>query len=73
MVKWNTIVGTGKTGVSALREFAVGNLNCEDVQVAFRNKYPEASSELRRVIRTRGTMESRRLARKALRRRNLMD
>ena len=72
MVNWNAVLGTGKVGVNAVRNFVEGKLNCEQVQVCFRNRYPEASGELRRVIRERGTHAARTLAKKALRRRNLI-
>ena len=72
MVKWNEVFSTGRMGVNAVRNFVEGKLNCEQVQVMFRNRYPEASSELRRVIRNRGTKDARTLDKKALRRRNLV-
>jgi hypothetical protein len=72
MVRWEKILETGRVGVDGLKMFSEGVLNIEDVQLLFRNRYPEASGELRRVIRERGAKTARTLARKALRRRNLV-
>ena len=72
MTKWDNVLETGSVGVDALRNFAEGKLNCEQVQVVFRNRYPEASATVRNVIRTKGTQEARKLAKTALRRRGLL-
>lgn len=70
---WNVVLSTDTTCVNALVAFANGQLNCEQVQVPFRNRYTEASGQLRKLIRTRGAAEARRLARTALRRRQVLS
>ncbi len=70
MTNWNVVFETGE--FNALTEFANGQLSCENVQKVFRNQYPEASAELRNLIRTKGTAYARRLTRKALKRRVLV-
>ena len=72
MTKWENVLETGSVGVEALKNFAEGNLNCEQIQVVFRNRYPEASATVRNLIRTKGTQEARKLARTALKRRGLL-
>lgn len=71
MTKWDKVFSVPNSGF-ILQDFVDGRLNIEEVQQQFRNVYPEASAEVRRVIRMRGAKESRRLARKALRRRGLL-
>lgn len=72
MTNWNKIFSTGNMAQDVMRNFAEGKMSCETVQRCFRNVYPEASSELRAVIRSQGTKRTRELARKALRRRGLV-
>lgn len=60
-------------GVNAVKQFATGDFNCEDVQKVFRaGKDREASGQVRNLIRTKGTKSARTIARKALRRRGLV-
>jgi hypothetical protein len=73
MTKWDRVLSNvGSVGVGAVQSFVEGSLNCEEVQMCFRNKYDEASAELRQLIRTRGTKTARALGKKALRRRGLV-
>lgn len=65
MTNWKKIISDDKKAVAL---FANGKYNCEEVQVRFRNTYPESSAELRNVIRNRGTAKARQLARRALQR-----
>jgi glutaredoxin 2 len=71
MTNWNKVL-SHPTGQSAIKKFALGEYSCEDVQQVFRNKDREASGDVRRLIRNKGTQYARRIARKALRRRNLI-
>ena len=72
-VNWNRVLST-PVSVGAVQMFAEGNLNCEDVQRVFRiGRDREAAGQVRKLIRTRGTQLARRISRKALRRRELMD
>ncbi len=70
MVQWANVL-KNQTGKKAITKFATGELNCEEVQKVFRNKDREVSGEVRSLIRTKGTAEARRIARKALRRRGI--
>ena len=72
MTQWDKIFSTGTMAGDIMTEFAEGKLSCENVQRCFRNIYPEASREVRSLIREKGTHEARKLTRKALRRRGLM-
>jgi hypothetical protein len=73
MVKWNRIF-SNEVGVAAVKEFAQQNMSIEDVQRHFRiGKDRVASGQIRKLIRTHGASLSRRIARKSLRRRGLMD
>ena len=72
MVNWTNVL-SHKVGQVAIEKFALGEMNCEDVQEVFRaGKDREASGDVRRLIRNKGTQYARRIARKALRRRNLI-
>ena len=71
MVNWGKILEQS-IGVSAISMFADGRLNCEEVQQVFRaQKDRKMSGEIRNLIRTKGTAEARRIARKALKRRGI--
>ena len=73
MTKWERILDS-QTGKTAMTMFASGNLSCESVQQVFRAGVDrEVSGEVRRLIRDNGTQYARRLTRKALRRRSLMQ
>ena len=72
MINWTNVL-SNKVGTHAVKKFALGELSCESVQQVFRaSKDREASGDVRRLIRERGTAEARKAARKALRRRNLI-
>jgi hypothetical protein len=72
MVNWTNVL-SHKVGKEAVKRFALGEYNCEKIQQIFRaGQDREASGDVRRLIRTRGTQEARRIAKKALRRRNLI-
>jgi len=72
MVNWGNIL-SDPTGRSAVKMFANGDLSCEKVQRVFRaGKDRDLSGQIRSLIRNKGTAEARRLARKALKRRNLI-
>ena len=73
MTKWDRVFSNvGMMGVSDVKDFVEGSISCEQVQLCFRNKYDEASAELRQLIRTRGTKTARTLGKRALRRRGLV-
>ena len=72
MVNWTKVLDR-KTGQEAIKKFAMGEYNCEKVQQVFRaGQDREASGDVRRLIRTRGTQLARRIAKKALKRRGLV-
>lgn len=73
MVNWTNVL-SNPVNVGAIQLFAQGKLNCEDVQRVFR-VLPDrnAAGDVRKLIRTRGTQLARRISRKALRRRSMMD
>lgn len=72
MVNWENVL-SHSVGQEAVKRFALGEYSCEDVQQVFRaGQDREASGDVRRLIRTHGTQYARRIARKALRRRNLI-
>jgi len=72
MVNWTNVL-SNKVGTHAVKKFALGELSCESVQQVFRaGANREVSGQVRKLIRERGTAEARRVARKALRRRNLI-
>ena len=72
MVNWTNVL-SDKVGTHAVKKFALGEYNCEEVQKVFRSgKDRETSGQIRRLIRERGTAEARRIARRALSRRGLV-
>jgi len=71
MTQWNKVL-SNQVGQDAIRMFAKGDLSCENVQKVFRNNDKEASGEVRSLIRTKGTADARKIARKALQRRGLL-
>jgi hypothetical protein len=73
MTKWNKVL-SNPVNTSAIYMFSTGELNCENVQKVFRALPDrEAAGQVRGLIRQHGTQLARRISRKALRRRNLMD
>lgn len=73
MIKWNKVL-SNPVNVGAVQMFAQGELNCENVQRVFRALPDrEVAGQVRRLIRSHGTQLARRISRKALRRRELMD
>lgn len=73
MIQWNKVL-SNPVNVGAVQMFAQGELNCESVQRVFRALPDrEVAGQVRRLIRSRGTMVARNISRKALRRRNLID
>lgn len=72
MTNWNKIFSTGTLARDIIEEFAEGKLSGEKTQQCFRNTYSDASGELRKLIREHGTLKARKIARKALKRRNLI-
>ena len=72
MVNWTNVL-SNKVVQHAVKKFALGEYNCEKIQQVFRaGADREVSGQVRKLIRERGTAEARRVARKALRRRNLI-
>lgn len=72
MVNWGNILDQ-PVGRDAIRMFANGDISCETVQKIFRaGKDRELSGQVRNLIRTKGTHAARQVARKALKRRNLL-
>ena len=72
MINWTNIL-SNKVGQHAIKKFAMGEYNCEEVQKVFRAQPDRATSgQVRSLIRNRGTANARQVARKALRRRNLI-
>jgi hypothetical protein len=72
MVNWGNILND-PTGRCAVKMFANGDLSCEKVQRVFRaGQDRDLSGQIRSLIRNKGTAEARRLARKALKRRDLI-
>jgi hypothetical protein len=69
MVNWTNVL-SNKVGRNAVVKFATGELSRDNLLKTFSGK-PEAS-DVRQLVRTKGAQESRRIARKALRRRNLI-
>ena len=66
---WNLLL-SNKCGVKTLNQFAIGEQSTKDVTTCFANT--DRAGEFRRLVRTHGSMYARRLARKALRYRNLL-
>lgn len=69
MVNWNDVL-SNKVGKSAVVKFATGSLSRDNLLKVFSGK-PEAT-EMRQLVRNKGAQYARRVARKALRRRNLI-
>jgi len=70
---WTRVL-SNPVNVGAVQMFAQGGLSCEGVQRVFRVLPDrEVAGQVRQLIRTRGTQLSRRISRKALRRRGLME
>lgn len=73
MTNWNAVLRT-TIGKNTIRKFAMGELSGENTLKVFRgSKDKEVASEVSQLIRKRGTQLARRISRKALRRRNLID
>ena len=73
MTNWNAVLGT-KIGRNTIRKFALNELSGKDTLKVFRGgKNQDVATEVSQLIRTRGTQLARRISRKALRRRNLID
>ena len=69
-----TRVFSNEVGVAAVKEFAQERLSIEDVQRHMRiGKDRVASGQVRKLIRTHGAALSRRIARKSLKRRGLLN
>ena len=66
---WNLLL-SNKCGVKTLNEFAIGDTSTTCVTTSFANT--EKAGEFRKLVRTHGSVYARRLARKALRYRNLL-
>lgn len=72
MTNWTNVL-SNRVGQHAVKKFALGEYNCEEVQKVFRSgKDREISGQIRKLIRTKGTAKARRIARMALRRRNML-
>jgi hypothetical protein len=72
MTNWKKILDH-QIGQTAIQKFANGEISCESVQKVFRaGTDREASGDVRRLIRTKGTSYARQIAKKALKRRNLI-
>ena len=67
---WNTRLGS-KCAVKTLNAFAVGDESTRGVTAKFTNT--NKAGEFRKLVRTYGTTYARRLTRKALRYRGLMN
>ena len=73
MTNWTKVLGTS-IGKNTIRKFALGELSGDKTLQVFRGgKDKEVASEVRSLIKKRGTQMARRISRKALRRRNLID
>ena len=66
---WNLLL-SNKCGVKTLNGFAVGETSTTGVTTCFANT--DKAGEFRKLVRTHGSIYARRLARKALRYRNLL-
>ena len=66
---WNLLL-SNKCGIKTINKFATGEVSTKGVTSCFANT--EKAGEFRRLVRTHGSMYARRLARKALRYRNLL-
>lgn len=65
MIKWDSLINRGENAVKA---FAVGSISGDD----FSRYFSGNPNPARQAVRTHGTTYSRRLARKALKRRGLL-
>ena len=68
-VNWDLLLSS-RCGVKTLNRFAVGNISTKGVSTCFANT--DKAAEFRKLVRTHGVTYARRLARKALRYRNLL-
>ena len=66
MIDWSSVL-SNKTKVRAVKKFATGDATGSDLTTSFAKT--EESGEVRTLLRTHGVTYSRRLARKALKRR----
>ena len=66
---WNLLL-SNKCGIKTLNRFAVGNASAKGVIACFANT--DKAGEFRKLVRTHGSTYARRLARTALRYRNLL-
>ena len=66
MVDWSSVL-SNRSKVRAVKKFATGGATGSDLTTSFANT--EDSAEVRTLLRTYGVVYSRRLARKALKRR----
>lgn len=64
-VKWDLLLGTNRSVTSVVRRWSVGNASTRQVSNALAGT--EFAGEFRDLVRSRGTLYARRLARKALR------
>ena len=73
MMNWNAVLGT-KIGQHTMKKFALNELSGDQTLKVFRSgKDKEVASEVRSLIKKRGTQMARRISRKALRRRGLIS
>ena len=68
-VNWDLLLSS-RCGVKTLNRFAVGNISTKGASTCFANT--DKAGEFRKLVRTHGVTYARRLARKALRYRNLL-
>jgi len=68
-VDWNLLLSS-RCGIKTMNQFAVGNSSTKNVSTCFANT--DKAGEFRKLVRTHGVTYARRLARKALRYRNLL-
>ena len=66
---WNLLLSS-KCGVKTLNKFAIGETSTKSATSCLANT--DKAGEFRKLVRTNGSMYARRLARKALRYRNLL-
>ena len=67
---WNLLL-SNRCGVKTLNKFAIGNVSTKSVSTCFANT--DKASEFRKLVRTHGSTYARRLTRKALRYRDLLQ
>ena len=68
MIDWNTLL-SNRSAKSQIRKWSTGDISTREVTSQFTNS--PCSGEFRKLVRNHGTTYARRLARKALRRRNV--